>query len=60
LLGRSKLASDYFLVLPQRKVAHWQESDQKRQVTALIQLRNKNRKAAAMNENKVPLEVDIK
>jgi|WetSurSiteA1Bulk_404760.scaffolds.fasta_scaffold16454_1 hypothetical protein len=33
---------------------------QKRQVTALISLRNKKRKAAAMNENKVPLQAGIK
>jgi hypothetical protein len=48
------------LFLPQRKVALWSGQDQKPHVTALIQLRNKNRKAAAMNENQVPLQADMK
>jgi hypothetical protein len=34
--------------------------DQKRRVTALITLSNKTSEAAAMNGNKVPLQVDIK
>jgi hypothetical protein len=45
---------------PLRNFAHWTWPNQKHRVTALITTRNKTWEAAAVNENKVPLEVHIK